>query len=202
MKNKIELLSSILGDNKREKIQELLSVVDYSLHNLARFDLQHLIFLCKTYSLTKKDAIKLHSIFRLQEFRLSDMGTTTKIEEPSDLFNYFYHRVINNNYEESFVIFVNNSNIIIGEYYLSKGGLSSTVLDVRMILKQAIIHNATKIAVVHTHPSGCLNPSDSDIKITKTLNKACDSIGIPLLDHVIIGNSNYVSFADKGLLNI
>jgi DNA repair protein RadC len=83
---------------------------------------------------------------------------------------------------------------------VSKGGISGTVTDVRIILKNAVLLTASGVIVAHNHPSGNLNPSESDIKITTKIKEAGNLLDIQLLDHLIIYDSDYYSFADNGVL--
>jgi len=96
---------------------------------------------------------------------------------------------------------MNRSNSVLGIMPVSKGGLSGTVTDVRLIFQGAIKANASGIIVCHNHPSGNLNPSDSDTKITQKIKEAGNLMDIQLLDHLIlIIDGSYYSFADNGLL--
>lgn len=96
--------------------------------------------------------------------------------------------------EECKVILLNRGNFVIGIYEVSKGGIEGTVVDIRIILSVALKCNATQLILVHNHPSGNLNPSNADEKITKRLENACKIIGIKLLDHLIITKNDYYSF--------
>ncbi|KFE99897.1 DNA repair protein [Chryseobacterium formosense] len=102
--------------------------------------------------------------------------------------------------EEVKVIFLNNALKIIGFYSLSKGGISSTVVDIRLVLSIALKSVATHIVLVHNHPSTYLKPSKADMNITQKLKTGCDFLEIKLLDHLIINKESYFSFADEGLL--
>jgi DNA repair protein RadC len=104
--------------------------------------------------------------------------------------------------EEFKMLLLNRSNVVLGIMDVSKGGISGTVTDVRIIMQAAIKANASGIIVCHNHPSGNLNPSETDTKITNKIKDACILLDIQLLDHLIINsdNGNYYSFADNGLL--
>jgi DNA repair protein RadC len=95
---------------------------------------------------------------------------------------------------------LNRANKIIDKKRISAGGVSGTVTDIKLILKEAIVKTASGIIVCHNHPSGNIKPSNSDIQLTKKLLNACKFIDIPLLDHVIVSFSDYYSFADEGRL--
>ncbi len=102
--------------------------------------------------------------------------------------------------EEVKVILLNRANIVLGIYEMSKGGISGTVVDIRIILGVALKCNASNIIMVHNHPSGKLVPSDADKSITKKLKDACNLLEVPLLDHLIITREGYYSFSDEGIL--
>lgn len=103
-------------------------------------------------------------------------------------------------HEEFWIIYVNNSNKVIRKNQLSKGGITGTLVDVRIVLKNALEVGATGIILVHNHPSGTLNPSEADKQLTKKLKTAGESLDIKVLDHLIITEKAYFSFADENLL--
>ena len=104
-------------------------------------------------------------------------------------------------YQEEFkIILLNRANIVLGIYEMSKGGISGTVVDVRIILGVALKCNASSIIMVHNHPSGKSTPSDTDKSITKRLKEACSLLDLSLLDHLIITKEAYYSFTDEGIL--
>jgi len=102
--------------------------------------------------------------------------------------------------EEAKMILLNRNNSVLGIYDLSKGGLANTTLDIKIVLSVALKSHSSSIVLLHNHPSGNLNPSESDIKITKRINLACQLLDLKLLDHLIITKSEYFSFAREGLL--
>jgi len=102
--------------------------------------------------------------------------------------------------EEFKILLMNRSNAVLGIIAVSKGGISGTVTDVRIILQAALKSNASGLIVCHNHPSGNLNPSESDTKITQKIKEAGNIMDIQLLDHLIINDEDYYSFADNGLL--
>lgn len=102
--------------------------------------------------------------------------------------------------EEVKLILLNQSNIVLGIYNLSKGGINSSLVDVRLILSVALKFLATGLILIHNHPSGNLNPSKSDLDIVKKLNESCKLLDITLLDSIIITKQSYMSFGDDGIL--
>lgn len=102
--------------------------------------------------------------------------------------------------EYSYLLLLNRQNQIIGQYFLAKGGITGTVVDVRVIYQVALKANATSIMVAHNHPSGNLQVSDADRRITQQLKEAGKILDIPLLDHIILTAESYLSLADEGYL--
>lgn len=103
-------------------------------------------------------------------------------------------------HEEFWIVMLNRANKIITRYNVSKGGLTGTVIDVRLILKKALEVYAASMIISHNHPSGNLQPSDADRNITKKIKEASALMDIPVLDHIIVTDNGYFSFADEGLL--
>lgn len=103
-------------------------------------------------------------------------------------------------FEESKILLLNNSNKVLGVYPVSSGGITGTVVDVRIIFATALKANATAIILMHNHPSGKLVASAADKQITKKIKEAGKILDITLLDHLIITPENYYSFADEGAL--
>ena len=102
--------------------------------------------------------------------------------------------------EEFIVLYLNNSNKVVGYFKLSSGGMTSTVVDVRMIYAVGLKCMATCVIVAHNHPSGKITPSDADKQITKKIKEAGEFMDIKLLNHIIVTDENYFSFQDEGLL--
>ena len=98
------------------------------------------------------------------------------------------------------MIFLNQKNQIIYKSQISKGGITGTIVDVRVLFKIALEHFATSIIVAHNHPTGNLKPSDADLKITRNIKNAGEILDIKLTDHLIIGENAFFSFQDEGLL--
>jgi DNA repair protein RadC len=102
--------------------------------------------------------------------------------------------------EQFVVLYLNRANKVLGSYQLSKGGLTGTVADVRLILSVALKTLASGLILAHNHPSGNLKPSEADIGLTKKIKQSAKLMDIELLDHIIISNEGYYSFVDDGIL--
>lgn len=127
----------------------------------------------------------------------------TKIKSSMDIYNYLKTVWDSENmkiFEEFKVIYLNQSNKVLGVRTISQGGIASTVVDLRIILSIALKTLATGIILSHNHPSGNLVPSHPDKLLTKKIKKACELLDIQLLDHVIMTTDAYFSFADTGEL--
>lgn len=103
-------------------------------------------------------------------------------------------------YEEFWVLYLDNAHVLLERSLLGKGGFTATVVDVRLVLQQAIKWGATAMIVAHNHPTGNLTPSAADKALTHKLKDAAKVLDIVLLDHIIVGKNEYFSFADQHLL--
>ncbi len=132
--------------------------------------------------------------------KLQEQIERTKITCSNDVCKLFQPILGDLPHEEFWVLMLNRSNKVIAKNRISQGGLSGTVIDVRMILKLAIDHLASSIILCHNHPSGNEQPSDADSKITKKLSEAGRLMDIPVLDHLIVTDNSYFSYADEGMI--
>ena len=130
--------------------------------------------------------------------QLSEAEKKLQIKSSRDIYELIYPLISDLHYEEFWVLYLNKANKIIEKEKVSTGGLSGTVVDVKIILRNALQKLSSGIIFVHNHPSGNLQPSDADISITKKLKDAAKLLEITVLDHLIIGDKNYYSFADNG----
>ncbi len=103
-------------------------------------------------------------------------------------------------HEEFWILMLNRANKIIGKQHVSQGGIAGTVVDAKMVFKPALEHSASSVILCHNHPSGNLQPSNEDIKLTKKLQDAGTNLDVKVIDHIIVTDSGYFSFADEGLL--
>ena len=123
-----------------------------------------------------------------------------KITSSSSVFELMQPVIGELQHEEFWIIYVNNSNKVIQKNQLSKGGITGTLVDVRLVLKNALEVGATGLILAHNHPSGTLKPSEADKQITQKLKVAAQSLDIKVLDHLIITEKAYFSFADETIL--
>ena len=123
-----------------------------------------------------------------------------KISSSSSVFELMQPHIGELPHEEFWIIYLNNSNKVIEKFPLSKGGITGTLVDVRLAFKKALELGATALILTHNHPSGNLSPSTSDKQLTQRLKTAGESLDIKVLDHIIVTEKSYFSFADEGLL--
>ena len=125
----------------------------------------------------------------------------TKIGGAKDAYEILRHVFQNIEHRESFyALLLNRGNQVLGYYEVSKGGISGTVVDIRLIMQAAIKANSSGLVLGHNHPSGNLQASDADLRITRKIKQACSVLDISLLDHLILTNYSYMSMADEGIL--
>jgi len=104
------------------------------------------------------------------------------------------------NYESFCILLLNRANKVLKTIKISDGGITGTVVDLRKVFKMALDNNATSIILGHNHPSGQITPSEADIQLTKKIKEAGVMLDLPVLDHIIVGDGNYYSFADEGIM--
>ncbi len=198
-----ELIAILIGSgNRKESAVELskriLSDTQNNLNNLAKLNVNELQ---KFKGIGEAKAISIIAALEIGKRRkISEVIERKKIRNSKDIFQIFGHKLGDLPYEEFWLILMNRANKIMEIKKISSGGVSGTVIDIKIILKAAIEKTASSIIVCHNHPSGNTKPSNSDISITKKLKDACKTIDVSLLDHVIVSYSDYYSFADEGII--
>ena len=155
--------------------------------------------LCDTDGVGMSKAVTLAAAFELGRRCALEPIVERKesITNPKDVYLQMLPVMKGLDHEECWAMFLNRANYIIGKECISKGGLDSTVLDVKTVVRKAIERKATSVIIVHNHPSGNPLPGCSDIKETGRLKKGLETCGIGLTDHVIIAEDSFYSFADE-----
>ncbi len=179
------------------KAQSLLESVGHNLNALAKLSIFDMLLLGVNESAAVYLTAAVELGRRRNQSEAIDKGT---ICGSKDVASYIRPLIGGLNHEEFWIIYLNRRNGILGSDKLSQGGISGTVIDVRLVLKKAIEKNSTSLIGCHNHPSGNLEPSEADKKITRQLKEAAAIMDIPLIDHVIVTQSGFFSFADEGLL--
>jgi DNA repair protein RadC len=197
-----ELIAILIGSGSRnesavELSKRILASVDHNLNALGKLSIAQLM---NFKGIGEAKAISIIAAMELgRRRRNEDVIELTKITSSKAVFDVMHSIIGELAHEEFWVLFLNNSNKILFKTQLSKGGMTGTVVDVRMVFKIAFEQNATAIILAHNHPSGKLQASDADIQITKKLKTAGQQLDIPVLDHIIVTEAGYYSFVDEGI---
>ncbi len=195
----ILLRTGIVGSSALDIAKQILNKVNGDLNELAKLNVSDLKKMQKGLGDTK--AITLIAALELgRRTREAGVKQKPRIQSSRDIFDYIYPYMADLKHEEFFIIYLNKANKIIAHKQISIGGVDSTVADIRLILKNALELLATGIVAVHNHPSGNLQPSEADKKLTQRLQSASSTMDIRMLDHLIIAEKHYYSFADEGIL--
>jgi DNA repair protein RadC len=198
-----ELLAILINSGTKDRSavdlgRELLGIVNNNLNSLGKLSIADLK---KLHGIGTARAVTIAAALELGRRRKhSEVPDVLQIKSSKDVADIFQPLLSDLLHEEFWILFLNRSNKVINRMKLSQGGISGTVTDVRIVMKKAIECLASGIIVCHNHPSGNLNPSESDTRITQKIKEAGNLMDIQMLDHLIISDKDYYSFADNGLL--
>jgi len=198
-----ELIAILIGSGSRnesavELSKRILTSVDNNLSELGKLGVNELM---KFHGIGEAKAISIIAALELGRRRKeTDAIKRDKINSSADAFSIMQPLVGDLPHEEFWVLLLNRSNKVIGKQNVSKGGVAGTVADSKIIFKMAVEHLSSAIILCHNHPSGNLKPSDADISLTKKMVEAGKLLEIPVLDHLIVTESGYYSFADEGMI--
>lgn len=196
-----ELIAILISTGNREESavelsKRILHDVDQSLSRLARRSLKELM---QFKGIGEAKAITIAAALELGRRRSSEpKPLDPTIHSSKTAYEIFLSSLADLNYERFCVIMLNRANHLIRCVTISEGGIVGTVADLRKIFKMALELNATSLILGHNHPSGQLKPSDEDLRLTKKMQQAGQLLEITVLDHIIVGNNEYYSFADEG----
>ncbi len=198
-----ELLAILIGSGSRNEsavqlCQRILASTNNNLNQLGKVSVQQLI---QFKGIGEAKAISIVAALELGRRRRDEETVELlKITSSKAVFQLMQPIIGELPHEEFWVLYLNNANKIIYKSQVSKGGLTGTVVDSRVVFKLALEHNATAVILSHNHPSGKLQASQADIHLTKALQQAGKSLEIQVLDHIIVTEKDYFSFADEGML--
>jgi DNA repair protein RadC len=198
-----ELIAILLGSGSKEEsavglAKRILVSINHNLNKLGKLSISDLT---KFKGIGEAKAISIITALELgRRRRLEEASVSPKITSSKAVFELMQPLIGELQHEEFWILYLNNLNKILEKNQQSKGGLTGTLVDVRLVLKKALELNATAIILCHNHPSGKLNPSNADKLLTNKLKKASETMDIKVLDHVIITENDYFSFADENLL--
>ena len=198
-----ELIAILIGSGSRKESavdlsRRILASVDHNLNSLTKLSISQLM---NFKGIGEAKAITIISALELGRRQRSEdaLQFKNKVTSSKVVFEIMQPIIGELSHEEFWVLFLNNSNRVISKSQLSKGGITGTIVDVRLVFKLALESGATGLILCHNHPSGSLIPSSADKEITKKLKQAGDSLDVKVLDHLIITETKYYSFVDEGI---
>jgi DNA repair protein RadC len=198
-----ELVAILIGSGSREEsavklCQRILASVNNNLNELGKLSIKQLM---EFKGIGEAKAITIAAALELGRRRRGEEALNKKkITSSTSVFELLQPIIGELPHEEFWIVYLNNSNKVIQKNQLSKGGITGTLVDVRLVLKTALEVGATGIILAHNHPSGTLKPSEADKQLTAKLSVAAKSLDIKVLDHLIITEKAYFSFADENML--
>ena len=198
-----ELIAILLGSGNSEQTavelaQHILNSCDHDLNKLARLSIKDLE---KFKGIGEAKAISIVAALELGR-RKKDVEPSKKsiIKSAEDAFNLLQGDLVDLSIEEFWIIMMKRNNEFLKKEMISRGGMHGTVVDAKVIFKRALEESASGIIVAHNHPSGNVQPSKEDIRLTKKLKDAGQTLDISVLDHLIITQSGFFSFANENML--
>lgn len=195
-----ELLAILIGSGNAKEdavtlMQRVLASCDNSLTVLGRKSIDEL---CSFPGIGPAKAISILAACELGNRRSSEHSDRPLIRRAQQVYDYYYSTICDMATESSFVMLLNQSSRLIRSVNISRGGLAETLVDIRVVLREALLAQATCIILCHNHPSGNVHPSHQDDQLTVRLRDAARMMNITLIDHVIVSDSGYYSYADEG----
>ena len=197
-----ELIAILIGSGSRNESavdlsKRILSSVANNLNALGKLSMAQLM---NFKGIGEAKAISIMAAMELGRRRRAEEAVElTKITSSKSVFEIMQPIIGELPHEEFWILYLNNSNKVISKAQLSVGGITGTLVDVRLVFKMALEKGAAALILCHNHPSGTLIPSDADKQITKKLKIAGDSLEIKVLDHLIVTETKYFSFVDEGI---
>lgn len=198
-----ELIAILIGSGSRNESavqlsKRILASTGNHLSELGKLSVKKL---CEFKGIGPAKAVSIVAAMELGRRRRTEEALEKKkITSSASVFELMQPIIGELYHEEFWIIYLNNSNKVIEQLQLSKGGITGTLVDVRITLRKALEVGATSIILAHNHPSGTLRPSEADKQLTQKLKTAAQSLDIKVLDHLIVTEKSYFSFADEGAL--
>lgn len=198
-----ELIAILIGSGSRNESavalsKRILAAANTNLNELGKLTINDLM---QFKGIGEAKAITIIAALELGRRRRGEKALERdKITSSSSVFELMQPIIGELPHEEFWILYLNNSNKVLQKLQLSKGGITGTLVDVRLVLKNALQLGSVGLVLVHNHPSGTLRPSQADKQITQKLKLAGGNIDIKVLDHLIITEKAYFSFADENLL--
>ena len=198
-----ELIAILIGSGSRnesavELSKRILASVNNNLNELGRLSIKQFM---EFKGIGEAKAVTIAAALEMGRRRRGEEAQKiTKIQSSKSVFELLQPILGELQHEEFWIIYLNNSNKVLHRAQLSKGGITGTLVDVRLVMKQALELGALALILAHNHPSGTLKPSTADKQITQKLKTAGEALDIKVLDHLIITQKEYFSFADEGII--
>jgi DNA repair protein RadC len=194
----VEVLAAVIGGPTALKSAKAIFRKYLTLSAISRVPARDL---AKIKGVRKDTAAKVAAAFEIGRRKESEEAEkAVRITESSTVASYLFPLISELDREVFYVLYLNRNNEILGKEEMFAGGVSATIIDPKYVFKKAIENLASAIVIAHNHPSGSLTPSQADMSITRQLKAAGELLNIQVLDHLIIGNRGYYSFADEGTL--
>lgn len=200
--SKSELLAILVGSGNDEEsavdlMKRVLNSCGNSISELAKLSVDDL---CTFRGIGPAKAITIVAACELWKRREEKTGEQPCITSSLDLYRYFHPVLCDSPVERCYVLLLNSKNRVIDHVLIGTGGFTATVVDIRLVIREALMKRATTIALCHNHPSGSTKPSREDDKLTENLAQACKVMNIRLLDHLVITDGAYFSYNDEARL--
>ncbi|MEB8344982.1 DNA repair protein RadC [Flavobacteriaceae bacterium KMM 6898] len=198
-----ELIAILIGSGSRnesavELAKRILASANNNLNDLGKLSIKQLM---QFKGIGEAKAVTIAAALEIGRRRRGESAQKiTKITSSKSVFELLQPIMGELPHEEFWIVYLNNANTVMHFALLSKGGITGTLVDVRLVLKQALELGAIGLILAHNHPSGTLKPSEADKQVTKKLKVAAEALDIKVLDHVIITQQDYFSFADNVML--
>jgi DNA repair protein RadC len=199
-----ELLAILINNGTRDRsavdvCKELLQAVDNDLQRLGKLSVKEILKL-KVKGIGDAKAISIAAALELGIRRDSSEKRKSTVTHSKDVADFLQAQLKYKKHEVFAVLFLNRANKINHYEVVSEGGITGTVADPRIILRKALEHDAVNVILCHNHPSGSIKPSRADEELTKKIKEAALYFDIKVLDHIIVSEEGYFSFADEGLI--
>ena len=198
-----ELIAILIGSGNRQQSavelsKNILASAQHDLNELGRLGIKELT---RFKGIGEAKAVSIAAALELGRRRKEAARTKRqKITSSQNAYEVFYPNLADLPHEEFWIMLLNRANKVLKLENISSGGVSGTVADSKLIFKSALDHLASSVILCHNHPSGNLKPSQADLQLTRKLVEAGKTLDIAVLDHLIIGDDSYLSFADEGLI--
>ena len=198
-----ELLAILIGSGTPgtsavELMQEVLNNCNNNLNTLGKMTIRDL---CQYKGIGEAKAITILAACELGKRRQQESPEERpKLDTATKIYNEMHPQMQDLDVEEFWILLLNQNHRLIKKVRISHGGITETSVDIRIIIREAVLANATILAVCHNHPSGNLSPSKADEELTRSIRRACDVMRIHFMDHVIITDGQYYSFHELGII--